>query len=479
MCRFPSCRYRLETTLNYGMERVWTLAVSPSSNKVAVGYDEGTVVLQLGHERPVASMDRNGRVIWAENNAMQMAVLRGVADESKAEDGQVLDLDAREVGNSELFPQFIKHNSNGRFVAVCGDGEYVIYTAQRLRNKSFGSALGFVWSAFGAGNYAVRESSSRIVVYKNFNTSRSFRPSFSAEQIFGGVLIGVRSNDFVCFYDWEADRLVRRIDEVPHLVSWSENGDLVVLATKESFFVLRYDASSVAAAAHAEGEEAKIIEEEGVEAAFDLAGPEVNEQVRSGVWVGDCFVYTNHANRLNYYVGGKVVTVAHLDKPLHVLGYLPKENRVYLVDKSQAISSYKLQLSILRYQTAVVRGDFEDANAILAEIPEDQYNAIASFLEAQGFKEEALMVATDPDQKFELAIELQRLDVRWRKSHMCCRCVRRSAGGVVSLLGALLLCPCHKDGGLVPGWLLTCPSVVPAVPPFLAAERTDCDGDHA
>lgn len=29
---------------------------------------------------------------------------------------------------------------------VCGDGEYIIYTAMALRNKSFGSAQEFVWA---------------------------------------------------------------------------------------------------------------------------------------------------------------------------------------------------------------------------------------------------------------------------------------------------------------------------------------------
>lgn len=33
-----------------------------------------------------------------------------------------------------------------RFVVVCGDGEYIIYTAMALRNKSFGSAQEFVWA---------------------------------------------------------------------------------------------------------------------------------------------------------------------------------------------------------------------------------------------------------------------------------------------------------------------------------------------
>ena len=360
-------------------------------------------------------------------------------------------------------------------MAVCGDGEYVIYTAQRLRNKSFGSGLDFVWASGGTGDYAVREvrcllrgcghgmpcprsrvtvcaclcacvpacgwlvqSSSQIAIYKNFKVQRSFRPSFSAQQLWGGALIAVRSNDFVCFYDWASDTLVRRIDEVPEHVIWSDNGELVVLATEESFFVLRYDASAVAAAAHAVGEEAKTIQEEGVEAAFDVEGDEVNERVRSGLWVGDCFVYTNYQGRLNYIVGGKTVTVAHLDHPMHVLGYLAKENRLYLVDKFQNICAYELQLSILQYQTAVVRRDFESANQILAEIPEDQYNAIARFLEGQGFKEEALMVATDPDQKLDLAVELKRLDVRHVVWLCCgcgcgCGCVAVAVGGCVAV----------------------------------------------
>jgi len=41
---------------------------------------------------------------------------------------------------------------------------------------------------------------------------------------------------------------------------------------------------------------------------------EVQESVKTGLWVGDCFIYTNSVNRLNYYVGGEIVTVAHLDR---------------------------------------------------------------------------------------------------------------------------------------------------------------------
>ncbi len=62
-------------------------------------------------------------------------------------DGERLQVATKELGNCEIFPQTLQHNPNGRFVVVCGDGEYIIYTALAWRNKSFGSALEFVWAS--------------------------------------------------------------------------------------------------------------------------------------------------------------------------------------------------------------------------------------------------------------------------------------------------------------------------------------------
>ena len=61
------------------------------------------------------------------------------------------------------------------------------------------------------------------------------------------------------------------------------------------------------------------IDEDGIEDAFEVVG-EVGEVMRTGVWVGDCFIYTNSMNRLNYFVGGEIVTVSHLDKTCYILG---------------------------------------------------------------------------------------------------------------------------------------------------------------
>ena len=50
------------------------------------------------------------------------------------------------------------------------------------------------------------------------------------------------------------------------------------------------------------------IDEQGVEDAFELLH-ETNERVRTGIWVGDCFIYNNSSWRLNYCVGGEVQSI--------------------------------------------------------------------------------------------------------------------------------------------------------------------------
>jgi len=65
-------------------------------------------------------------------------------------------------------------------VVVCGDGEYTIHTAMALRFKAYGSAQEFVW-AQDPSEYAVREGTTTVKVFKNFKERKSFKPEFGAE----------------------------------------------------------------------------------------------------------------------------------------------------------------------------------------------------------------------------------------------------------------------------------------------------------
>jgi coatomer subunit beta' len=221
----------------------------------------------------------------------------------------------------------------------------------------------------------------------------------------GGVLLGVKGSGFVALYDWDTGALVRRIDVTPNTIYWSDSGELVVIACDETFYVLRFSREEYAAAL-SRGE----VEDDGVESAFEVV-TDINETIRTGEWVGDCFIYTNSTNRLNYLVGDQTYTISHFDSPMYLLGYIPRDSRIYLADKDVRVVSYSLSLNVVEYQTVVLRGDMDAAAELLKEIPADQKNKIARFLEGQGYKELALEVATDPEHCFELALSLNNLAI--------------------------------------------------------------------
>jgi len=401
--------YRAETTLNYGLERAWSIAAAKESNGLAIGYDEGTILIKLGHDAPVASLDMHtGKLVSASNNDIQSASLKGVA--ARFTDGEKLNLAMKDMGSCEIYPQTIQHNCNGRFLVICGDGEYIIYTSQALRNKAFGQALDFAWSAVGTGDFAIRESLSRIKIFKNFKEHQMIKAPISAsEGLFGGACLAVKGLDCVCFYDWNEGAFICKIDVAPSAVYWNETQELVLLVCDDQAFVLEYKKNLVDVAVS----EGSVSPEVGVPGAFEPEH-EISEKIEKGQWVGDCFIFSNGAGKLNYFVGGVTMTLAHLDQqstgPLFMLGYLPKENKAYFIDRSRNVVSYKVPLAVLQYQTAVVRRDFDSANAILPEIPESEHSSVARFLEAQGYKDVALQVSKDTDHKFDLALELGRLD---------------------------------------------------------------------
>ncbi|EAU38269.1 coatomer beta' subunit [Aspergillus terreus NIH2624] len=397
--------YRLEQSLSYGLERAWCIAYQRGRQGIAMGFDDGAVVVKMGREEPAVSMDGSGKIVWARHNEVVSTVIKG--GDASLKDGAPLSLPTKELGSCEVYPQTLSHSPNGRFVSVCGDGEYIIYTALAWRNKAFGQALDFAWgSKDNSNDYAIRESATSVKIFRNFKeVSGGLDVGFQAEGLTGGVLLGVKGQGGIGMFDWETGNLVRRIEVEPKSVYWSESGELVTLACEDTFYVLRFSRENYINGLN-EGE----ADEDGVESAFEVV-TDVNESVRTGQWVGDCFIYTNSTNRLNYLVGDQTYTISHFDQGMYVLGYLPRDGRVYLADKDVNVVSFGLSLSMVEYQTVVLRGDMEMAAELLKDVPQDQMNKVARFLEGQGYKEMALEVATDAEHRFELALALNNLDI--------------------------------------------------------------------
>jgi len=206
---FHSTTFRLEDTINEGKERVWAISCRKGLNLVGLGFDEGFLLLKLGRDEPLASMDASGKIIWAKNNEIQTTNLKSLPSDYSVSDGERLPLAVKDLGSTDAYPHSLQHNKNGRFVAVCGDGEYIIYTALAWRNKSFGNADYFVWSS-EANEFAVKSGWSKIQIFKNFQEKQTIKLGFTGDSLFGGALIGVKALDYIVFYDWNAGRVVRR-----------------------------------------------------------------------------------------------------------------------------------------------------------------------------------------------------------------------------------------------------------------------------
>ncbi|KCV67219.1 hypothetical protein H696_06361, partial [Fonticula alba] len=375
-------------------------------------------------------MDHQGKVVWCRNNEVQTLNLGTLPAESFSRPGQAM-VDGfaceptrvvaptKELGESGLFPQSLSHSPNGRFVAVVGDDEYILYSALAWRQMHFGQALDFVWS-HQPNYHAVRHSGHRVQIFHQMKETRTIQTNFPADAIFGGACLAVCSSSFVCFFDWEFGLLTRRIDVSAHTIIWNQAGDHVAICSDDSIFLLSYDAGmarSALAAASATGE--LLDEQGGVEGVFNVTA-ELSDSLLTGCWVENCFVYTTRrgsggSSTLAYATanGSFRHVLATLEQPRYLLGYLPKVagGRLVLADRDCALETRPLPLSLLAYQSAVARDDRVLAERLLPFVPKSLHNELARFASTRGDIDAALALATDRDLKFDLAMKAGRLEL--------------------------------------------------------------------
>lgn len=403
---------------SYSNSNGWTVAAKAHTNLLIAGYDSGIGILKLKTSKPVCSMDSNGKVLLANQNELQRMDLKTVLSSpilEKLEAGEmVADVPIRDVGAPLAlrgFPQEISYNKNGQFVAILGTNSFSIISSLSLRQKaSEDDCLSFCWG-IDNNTYAVLKSNETVTIYRNFtNPSKTSitLPRFGARTLFSGALLVVCGNYFptAYFYDWARGVLIRQIDETVLQVQWSPSGEKVALATQTSIFILLYHQEKVQDYLLQQ----QVVPPNGLDFAFDVLD-ELKEEVQEMMWIGEhCLLYTNEKKRLNYFIGGETVTLGNLRPNEHVLGYLPKANRIFCIDGEKNIYVYPFQYSVVAYMAAVVRKDFEEANHLLSNIPVASHDKVAKFLQERGELELAYALSTDDDQKFQLGLELKKLD---------------------------------------------------------------------
>lgn len=400
ICVWNSMTYKQEKQLYFGFDRVWALHALKESNLIALGFDEGTVVIKIGKEAPNVDF-RNGKVVWAKNGDVSVSNLKTL-NQKAIQEGEFLSPVTKELGSSEIYAQDIKFSPNGRYFTMVGESDYVIYSTLKFVNSGFGSALDFEWSQ--NNDYAIRTDTHGIKIYKNLTECKTYKTDFKNTGIFGGKLLGVCGDDFISFYDWDTFSIVRKIElPSPKEVHWSENGDFITIVLEEQFYVLKYNEEE------AMDKIQSNVDEDGVETAFTLIG-DFNHVIASGRWIqGDVFVFTTDKGKLNYLIGDKILNLSLIDKKLFILGYIPNHNRIYLINKGLKIVSYQLLTSVLKFQKYVMIGQPEQSLKELTDIPESMHVKMAQFLEQQGLNEHAFKVTPDLSHKFELALTLNKI----------------------------------------------------------------------
>lgn len=80
-----------------------------------LGFDEGTVILELGHDGPVASMDcRAGKLVYCKDQEVHTAHIQHT--DEKLANGEAIQLNAKSLGPCDMYPQKVEHNPNGRLI---------------------------------------------------------------------------------------------------------------------------------------------------------------------------------------------------------------------------------------------------------------------------------------------------------------------------------------------------------------------------
>ncbi len=185
------------------------------------------------------------------------------------------------------------------------------------------------------------------------------------------------------------------------------------------------------------------VDEDGIEAAFEpVLDTGITEKVLSAVWVGPgVLVYVTSSQRLHLTVvpalGERRLytdTIAHLDRPLHLLGYLQDHGKLYCIDRlvfhffqkkswvravqhhlpwmfrppgpslfilfsfrELQVVPYSLPSALLELLALVNAGKVNQAMQLMPQLQDRQRERGARYFEHKGYLREAMTVRTRPE----------------------------------------------------------------------------------
>ena len=381
------------------MKKAWTIHIL--ERKLAVGYDEGCMVIQIGQETPLYSFNK-GKLILCKNSAFFSSNLKAVLTKT-LKDFQEVKPEEKEIGATDLFPKDLKHSPNGQYFFVTDGSEFAVHKAQTGKQTTFGTCDGIVWTPQNLlcvmdGNHLVK------VLSPSGEQVNSLELDFYVEKIFGGEFLGVVGLDFVVFYDFDSLGFVGKIIDQITDIQWPPKQDRLVVGTPDGFYVLDYYS----------GEEDEEGEEES-EGSFEVV-EEVEERFSSGLWVDEVFFFLKESSRLSLMASGGPLALASLPFKSSLVGYLKNQNRFYLMNDKGKIFTFSFSSKLIKTISKVNKAlEEEDSEGLkkavrnFKSLDEKDYDLLAKILSSNDQQVLAFEVARDPQLKFSIALSQKML----------------------------------------------------------------------
>lgn len=280
--------------------------------------------------------------------------------EGEFKDGENITYSNKHIGNTELFPLSLKFCPNGRHFAVLSDKDFVISTSGIYRDSFAGACSDLAWSL--TGDVAYKDGSSIKYLKLNTKEELSFKPGYPFDSLFGGAYLGTKNQDSLCFFDFETQTFIRKIDESINNVVWNDNKKLVALVSEDVTYILKCNDKSI------EDYIEDVINnekeyEDGCESAFESVHV-IKDNIVSGIWHEDVFIFITNKNKLNYLIENEVFPITTLSGNYALLGYYQNHNRIYFMSKSFQLISVTFPISFVHYQCKILKKDLEGADKV-------------------------------------------------------------------------------------------------------------------
>lgn len=279
---------------------------------------------------------------------------------SETKDSEVIDYSSKPLGNTELFPLALKFSPNGRHFSVISDKDYVISTSGVYRDTYAGSCADLAWST--AGDFAIKDGSI-VKIYKSMKEEVGFKPGFSFENIYGGPYLAVKGLDYVCFYDFETQVFIRKVEITVKDIVWHEKKKFVALVCDELTYILKFNEKAVEDYIENVNNNEEEANEDGCEDALEPVF-ELKESVNNGQWFEDVFIYFTSKNKLNYLIDGQIFSITTLSGNFFMLGFYQNYNRIYFMNKSFQLISVLFPVAFINYQCKILKNELQAAEDV-------------------------------------------------------------------------------------------------------------------